>query len=104
MATAPSTHIVIDDSGVAWIDDTNIKVIEVVLDRQANGWSPEEIHFQQPHLSLAQIHAALSFYYDHKDEIDTQIEQRLEQASRAQADARVDSPARARLKSAGKIS
>lgn len=26
-------------SGVAWIDDTNVKVIEVVFDRVANGWS-----------------------------------------------------------------
>ena len=31
MATAP--HIKRDDRGVAWIDETNVKVIEVVLDR-----------------------------------------------------------------------
>ncbi len=39
----------------------------------AHGWSPEEIHFQHSHLSLAQIHAALGFYYDHKAEMDEQI-------------------------------
>ncbi|MDX1946386.1 MAG: hypothetical protein SFU86_13375 [Pirellulaceae bacterium] len=26
-----------------------------------------------PHLSLAQIHAALAYYYDHQQEIDQQI-------------------------------
>ena len=40
-----------------------MKVTEVVLDKIAYGWSPEEIHFQHPHLSLAQIHAALTYYY-----------------------------------------
>ena len=39
----------------------------------AHGWSPEEIHFQHAHLSLAQIHAALGYYYDHKDELDAQV-------------------------------
>ncbi len=49
-------HIRLDNQGVAWIDGTNVKVIEVVLDRLAYGWSPEEIHFQHAaDLSLAQI-------------------------------------------------
>src|SRR5690242_14100620 len=76
MLTAPTAHILLDDRGVAWIDDTNTKVVEVVLDQFAYGWSPEEIHFQHPHLDLAQIHAALSYYYDHRDELDAEIERR----------------------------
>jgi hypothetical protein len=46
MTTVMSGHVRLDAQGVAWIDDTNVKVTEVVLDRMANGWSPEEIHFQ----------------------------------------------------------
>ena len=69
MTTIAPPHIRRDDRGAAWIDETNVKVIEVVLDRLAYGWSPEEIHFQHPDLSLAQIHAALAYYYDHQDEI-----------------------------------
>ncbi len=61
MPVSTTGHIRLDDRGVAWIDDTNTKVIEVALDMIAHGWSPEEIHFQHPHLSLAQIHAALGF-------------------------------------------
>lgn len=38
--------------GVAWLAGTKVKVVEVGLDKVARGWSPEEIHFQHPHLSL----------------------------------------------------
>ena len=55
-----TTRIELDGRGVAWIDGTKVKVAEVVLDKIAYGWSPEEIHFQHPHLSLAQIYAALN--------------------------------------------
>jgi uncharacterized protein (DUF433 family) len=70
-------HILVDDAGVAWIEDTNVKVIEVVLDRIAHGWSPEEIHFQHRYLSMAQIHAALTWYYDHQAALDADIDRRL---------------------------
>lgn len=77
MATVATTHIEIDDQGVAWVGDTNTKVIEVVLDKIAHGWSPEEIYFQHyGDLSLAQIHAALAYYYDHQAELDAEIERR----------------------------
>src|SRR5882762_11730701 len=73
---AVASHIEIDDQGVAWIAGANTKVVEVVLDKMAYGWSPEEMHFQHPHLSLAQIHAALSYYYEHQAEVDADIERR----------------------------
>ncbi|MEJ7708338.1 MAG: DUF433 domain-containing protein [Pyrinomonadaceae bacterium] len=60
MSTVTATHIEIDGAGVAWITGANIKVIEVMLDKLAYGWSPEEIHFQHPSLSLAQIHTAFA--------------------------------------------
>ena len=40
-----ASQIEIDDQGVAWIAGANTKVIEVVLDKLAYGWSPEEMHF-----------------------------------------------------------
>jgi uncharacterized protein (DUF433 family) len=102
MRTTLTAHILLDERGVAWIDDTNTKVVEVVLDKLAYGSSPEEIHFQHPHLSLAQIHAALSYYYDHQQEIDAYIEQQLQwvEAMAAQAG---DSPVRQRLRALGKL-
>jgi len=68
-----TTKIELDDRGVAWIADTKVKVIEVVLDKIAYGSSPEEIHFQHPNLSLAQIYGALTYYYENKDKVDEQI-------------------------------
>jgi hypothetical protein len=54
MLTIAVTHIWLDEDGVAWIDDTTIKVIEIAIDKIATGSSPEEMHFQHPRLSLAQ--------------------------------------------------
>ncbi len=72
----PTSHIHVDDEGVAWIGATNVKVVEVVLEKLAHGWSPEEIHFQHRDLTLGQIHAALSWYYDHEDALDAEIARR----------------------------
>lgn len=77
MSTVATTNIEIDDKGVAWVGETNTKVIEVALDKIAHGWSPEEIYFQHyGDLSLAQIHSALAYYYDHQGELDAEIERR----------------------------
>jgi uncharacterized protein (DUF433 family) len=102
MSQTPTAHIHLDGEGVAWIDDTNVKVIEVVLDKLAHGSSPEEMHLQYPHLSLAQIHAALSYYYDHKQAFDITIEEQLRwvEAMMAQAG---ESPIRKRLRALGKL-
>ena len=88
---AISTQIEVDASGVAWLTGANVKVLEVVLDKLAYGWSPEEIHFQHPGLSLAQIHAALSYYYENQQRLDGEIERRRREVENL-ADSQVDSP------------
>ena len=70
-----------DAQGVAWIGGTKVKVTEVVLDKIAYGSSAEEIHLQHPHLSLAQIHGALTYYYENQPTLDAQIRHGLEEAS-----------------------
>jgi len=80
IVTAPATHIRVDKSGVAWIDDTNVKVIEIIVDHQAYGHSPEEIHLQHTHLSLAQVHAAFGYYFDHQAELEAQMGRRYNSA------------------------
>jgi uncharacterized protein (DUF433 family) len=66
-------HIRLDDQGRPWVDDTNVKVIEVVLDHLAYGWNAETIQENHPHLSLAQVYAALAWYYDHQIEMDAEL-------------------------------
>lgn len=85
MSTGLSTQIETDAAGVAWIAGSNTKVKEIVLDKLAHGWSPEEIHFQHRHLSMAQVHAALAYYYENQDRLDEEIRQDLEEADRLSA-------------------
>jgi uncharacterized protein (DUF433 family) len=101
-ATAVSPHIHLDKEGRAWVDETNVKVSEVVRDHLAYGWSAEEMHYQHPSLSLAQIYAALGYYYDHRNEFDSEIEESLKEANGLAA-ANQDSPLRRKLRAAGKL-
>lgn len=104
MATPPTLeqHITLDDRGRACVSGTGTRVSEIVLDKLAHGWSPEETHRQHPQLSLAEIHAALSYYYDHQREIDDEIETDLEYAERLAADAE-ETPLHRRLRQLGKL-
>lgn len=81
-------HVVLDENGTPVIEGTNIKIIEIVLDKLAYGWSAEEIHLQHPNLTLGQIHSALAYYWDHKDALDQDIQARFEFADRLRASAR----------------
>ena len=102
MPVLAAAHIRLDDRGVAWIDNTNTKAIEVALDMIAHGWSPDEIHFQHRHLSLAQIHSALGYYYDNKAELDEQIGHTTSEIERLRTQAGA-SPLLKRLRDMGKL-
>jgi len=56
-------------SGLPRIEGTRISVNLIIAETEA-GMSPAEIHGAHPHVTLAQIHAALAYYYDHRDEVD----------------------------------
>lgn len=85
LTTTEMPHIHLDENGRAWIDETNTKVIEVVLDHLAYGWTPEEMHLQHPHLSVAQLYAALAYYHEHRAAIDAEIADGLRRAGDAHA-------------------
>ena len=70
-------HIMLNEDQVPMIAGTTMKVVELVLDHLAYGWSPEELHFQHPSLTMGQIYSALAYYWDHKAELDQDIERRL---------------------------
>jgi uncharacterized protein (DUF433 family) len=83
-------HIFLDDEGRPWIDDTAYRVSMVVRDHFVpNGYTPEQIAEAHDHgLTLAQIHAAMSYYYDHQAQLDAEIaeEDRYVDAMRAEAE------------------
>jgi uncharacterized protein (DUF433 family) len=78
LAATRYQHIVLDDRGVSLIADTTMKVTELVVAQRAYGWSPAELQFQFPHLTLGQIHSALAYYWDHQDTLDAEIARGLE--------------------------
>ena len=74
-------HIVLTEDDVPSIAGTTTKVVELVVEQQAYGWSPEELHFQHPYLTLGQIHSALAYYWDHRENLDRDIQRRLERVA-----------------------
>jgi uncharacterized protein (DUF433 family) len=78
MATVTTPGIYWDEAGVPWIEGTTTKVIEVVLNQQSLGATPEELQPEMPHLSVAQIRAALACYESHKADLDADIRRRFE--------------------------
>jgi uncharacterized protein (DUF433 family) len=74
-------HIRLDEKNVPILTGTTMKVIELVLEHIAYGWSPEELKYQHPYLELGQIYSALAYYYDHKEKLDQDIDSRLKKAN-----------------------
>ncbi len=73
MTIVPIEHISLDERGVAYIAGTRIKVRHIAIAHTEQGFSPVEMREAYPHLSLAQIYAALAYYHDHKPEVDAEI-------------------------------
>jgi uncharacterized protein (DUF433 family) len=76
-------HITFNEKGRATLDGTRSKVTMVVRDHLEGGMSPQEIHEAYLDLPLASIHAALAYYYDHKAELDAEMEQSDREAEEA---------------------
>ena len=64
-AQTPYAHVVLDETGVARIDGTRYKVVHLVAERLAYGWSAEQLGVEHPDLTLGQIYSALAYYADH---------------------------------------
>ena len=100
MTLVTEGHILLDDKGVAWIDDTNTKVVEVVLTSLAHGLTADQIQRELPHLSVAQIYSALSYYHDHKPQFDARIAKDSADVTAMRA-ASPETPGRAKLRAMG---
>ena len=59
----------------AFVAGTRIKVQNVYVLSELQGKSPDEIVAAYPNLTLAQVHAALSYYFDHMNEIHAEFQQ-----------------------------
>jgi uncharacterized protein (DUF433 family) len=79
MALKPDYPHIVKTPGVrggkARIDGTRISVRDIVL-LQKWDMKPEEMreYYSDRPLTLAEVHAALAYYYDHRDEIEAEFE------------------------------
>ena len=80
------TNYIVSSADTCWgkprIDGSRIKVQHIAEEYEHMGWSVDEICEAYPHISRAKIHAALSYYYDHQEEIERDIREGLEFAER----------------------
>ena len=55
------------------IAGSRIRVKDIVIMHERQGMRPEEIVSEFPHLTFADIHAALAYYHDHREELNAEI-------------------------------
>ncbi|MDA1191438.1 MAG: DUF433 domain-containing protein [Candidatus Poribacteria bacterium] len=59
--------------GKPTIKGTGIKVSQIVTEFVEMRWTAAEIVEAHPHLTFAQVYAALAYYHDHVEEIDREL-------------------------------
>jgi uncharacterized protein (DUF433 family) len=65
-------------AGAPTIVGTGVRVIDIAVRYEIIGQMPEDIMVSLPHITLPQIHDALSYYYEHKPELDREWKSALE--------------------------
>ena len=73
MSTGIATHIEIRQNRAgqdrAYITGTRVRVSDIYGYAEIQGLTPDQIVEQLSHLSLGQVHAALSYFFDHREQI-----------------------------------
>ena len=80
-------YVELDEKNVPLIAGTTMKVIELITSVKAYGWTPEELFQSYAHLTLSKIYSALSYYWDHKEELDADMQRRFEYAEKLRLEA-----------------
>jgi uncharacterized protein (DUF433 family) len=70
----------------ACIAGTRISVQDIYVWHELMGKSPDQIVSEYPFLTLAQVHSALAYFYDHAEEIREQVKRGREEAERIKTD------------------
>jgi uncharacterized protein (DUF433 family) len=66
--------IEIDETGNPTIQARGLKVLQLVREHLSFDWDAEQLRRQHPQLTLAEIHAALGYYHEHRTECDVMLE------------------------------
>ncbi|HAG84477.1 MAG TPA: hypothetical protein DCL61_25805 [Cyanobacteria bacterium UBA12227] len=87
LTTTEYKYIQLDERNIPIIAGTTMKVVELITSVKAYGWTPEELHANYPHVSLSKIYSALAYYWDHKEELDADMERRYQMVEKLRATA-----------------
>jgi uncharacterized protein (DUF433 family) len=68
-------YVMIDERDIPTIKPTRMKIELLIKERRMFGFGVKRQQEGHPFLTIAQIHSALSYYFDHKKEIDRDIEE-----------------------------
>jgi uncharacterized protein (DUF433 family) len=68
--------------GKACIAGHRVRVLDIVAWHEHQHMTPDEIVSHTPSITLADVHAALAYYFDHIDEIQEEMRQERAQAER----------------------
>lgn len=80
-------YIELNEQNVPIVAGTTMKVIELIRTHIAYGWSPAELHLNHRYLTMSQIHSAFAYYWDHKEELDADMQRRFEYAEKLRKEA-----------------
>jgi uncharacterized protein (DUF433 family) len=100
LTTTEYKYIQLDERNIPIIAGTTMKVVELITSAKAYHWTPEELHTNYPHVSLSKIYSALAYYWDHKQELDADIERRYQFAEQLRQEAG-ESPLAQKLRAKG---
>ena len=86
-AIKPSKHPYISINpkicgGSPIISGTRVRVIDIAIEYDRRGLTPDQIVDAHPHLNLESIHDALSYYYENRDSIDKIIREKKQVVKR----------------------
>ena len=62
-------------NGSPVIKRTRIRIVDVAIEYEYTNRTPDEIINAHPHLKLEQVHDALSYYYENREELDQKIKE-----------------------------
>ena len=81
-------HLDSSKSGRLVIAGKNFKVIHLIREHVAYGWSAEELALNHPQLTLGEVYSALAYYADHREQMDGELAASEAEAEKMHAEPR----------------
>lgn len=87
MTIATNSHLELDEKGRLRIAGHGLPVDYIIAEHVKGATAEQMTQDYWPYLKLAELYAALAYYYDHKSEIDERIDAETREFDRLRAEA-----------------